>query len=103
MRGRIVDIITTNKILAKRDVEEKRNFYSLMGINVDHNIQSQNTTQKETKVRKCYEKNTIVYGTPFSYQVDLLFDEYKKRGTRNSRPYDVAIVDEVDSMFVDQK
>jgi len=35
--------------------------------------------------------------------VDLLYDEYNKKGTRNSRPYDVAIVDEVDSMFVDEK
>jgi preprotein translocase subunit SecA len=44
-----------------------------------------------------------VYGTPFSYQVDLLFDEYKKRFTGNGRPYDVAIIDEVDSMFIDEK
>jgi preprotein translocase subunit SecA len=27
-----VDIITTNKILAKRDAEEKSAFYKLMGI-----------------------------------------------------------------------
>lgn len=43
----------------------------------------------------------MVYGIPFSYQEDLLHDEYKMRGTRNKRPYDTAIVDEVDSMFVD--
>lgn len=55
------------------------------------------------KPRKCYCKGTIVYGTPFSYQVDLLYDEYKKKGTRNGRPYDVGIVDEVDSMFIDEK
>lgn len=40
MRGKTVDIVTTNKILAKRDAEEKIHFYSLMGIKVDHNIQS---------------------------------------------------------------
>ena len=48
-------------------------------------------------------EGAVVYGTPHSYQADLLFDEYKKYGTRNKRPYQIAIVDEVDSMFIDAK
>lgn len=32
-----------------------------------------------------------------------MLNDYKKRGTRCNRPYHVLIVDEVDSMFVDQK
>ncbi len=105
LRGRNVDIITTNNILAKRDVEEKRHFFNLLGVKVDHNIppSSDHGNQTALKPKPCYEKGTIVYGTPFSYQVDLLFDEYKKRFTRNGRPYDVAIIDEVDSMFIDEK
>ncbi len=35
--------------------------------------------------------------------MDLLFDEYEKKNTRNNRPYDVGINDEVDSMFIDEK
>lgn len=54
------------------------------------------------KPRKCYESD-VVYGIPFTYQVDLLYDEYKRKGTRNNRKYDSAIVDEVDSMLVDEK
>jgi len=36
---------------------------------------------------------SIVYGIPSSFQVDLLFDEYKKKNTLNGRPYDVVIID----------
>ena len=69
-----------------------------MGLKADHNFE-----ENQHSAKKCYEKNNIVYGTPHSFQVDILFEEYKRRGTRNNRPYEVLIVDEVDSMFVDQK
>lgn len=42
-------------------------------------------------------------GTPFSFQVDMLYDEYQQKGTRNKRPYKVVIIDEVDSMLIDEK
>lgn len=75
-----------------------------MDIKVAHNIHSDDPSSRESLApRKCYESGTVVYGTPFSYSVDLLNDEYKRKGTRNGRPYDIAIVDEVDSMFVDEK
>ena len=38
MRGHAVDIFAPNKILAKRDVEEQRHFFSLMGIKIDTNL-----------------------------------------------------------------
>lgn len=44
-----------------------------------------------------------MYGTPHLFQCDILFDEYMKRNSRGGRKYDVLIVDEVDSMFIDQK
>ena len=44
-----------------------------------------------------------MYGNPHSFQVDILLDEYKQMKTRNGRKYRVAIIDEVDSMFVDEK
>jgi hypothetical protein len=34
MRGICVDIITTNEILAKRDVDEKKRFFRILGIDV---------------------------------------------------------------------
>lgn len=44
-------------------------------------------------IKRCYEDQTVIYGTPHSFQVDILFDEYKKKGTRCKRPYSVLIVD----------
>jgi preprotein translocase subunit SecA len=40
MKGHTVDIITTSKMLAKRDAEEKKDCYGLMGIGVSHNLPS---------------------------------------------------------------
>ena len=96
--GRKVDIVTTNELLAKRDVDEKRSFFKLMNLQVDHNFANDQSGPK-----KCYEGDTIVYGTPHLFQVDILLNDYKKRKTRCGRPFQVLIVDEVDSMFVDQK
>jgi preprotein translocase subunit SecA len=45
MRGCSVDIITTNKILATRDVEEKRNFFDLMNLRVAHNISAEENSK----------------------------------------------------------
>ena len=49
----------------------------------------------------CYTKD-IVYGTTFEYQGDILDDEYKLSGIRNNRGFDVVIVDEIDSMLIDE-
>jgi preprotein translocase subunit SecA len=40
MQGHTVDIITTSKMLAKRDVEDKKDFYGLIGIEISHNLPS---------------------------------------------------------------
>ena len=67
MRGRNVDILTTNKILAKRDVVEKGKFFKVLGIKVTHNIPDSNIGNQESlRPRVCYEDKTVVYGTPFS-------------------------------------
>ena len=38
MRGHKVDIVTTNKILAKRDAEEKQVFFEMLGMKISHNL-----------------------------------------------------------------
>ena len=37
-RKKTVDIVTTNEILARRDVDEMKKFYNMLGIDVDHNF-----------------------------------------------------------------
>ncbi len=43
----------------------------------------------------------MVYGTTESFQVDILFHEYKNKNTRGQRKFEVLIIDEVDAMFID--
>ena len=44
----------------------------------------------------------VIYGTTFAFQVDILRDEYELTGIRNNRGFDIVIVDEIDSMLIDE-
>lgn len=92
-----VDIVTTSEVLAARDAEKSRKFYELFGLSVSHNTGE--LTYSGSKA--CYQKD-IVYGTPLYFQGDILRHEYHHLDTRVSRGFEVVIVDEVDSMFIDQ-
>lgn len=91
-----VDIITSSQVLAKRDSHEQSNFFSLLDLTCAHNCFEQNTGFKI-----CYAKD-IVYGDSLSFQADLLRSEFNLKGTRGERPYFAVIVDEVDSMLIDE-
>ncbi|CAF4011267.1 unnamed protein product [Rotaria sordida] len=87
-----VDIITTSEILAQRDAAEFAPFYRMFGLSVGHNC-----CDPETKPNYSVH---IVYGTVSHFAGDLLrTDFYLKTEIRGDRPYDAAIVDEVDSQF----
>ena len=98
--GHKVDIVTSSEILAKRDAENEKNrkIYESLGITVDHCIKDSNSYERGPK--KCYLAD-VVYGDAHNFQADILSDIYMLEGTRNNREYDVIIVDEIDSMFVD--
>ena len=94
--GHNVDIVTSSDYLAKKDVNEQKKLFSLLGISVDHNIQDAYFGAK-----RCYLAD-IVYGTVYSYLRDILFDEYKNLNTLNKRKPGVLILDEIDSMFINE-
>ncbi|CAF4142001.1 unnamed protein product [Rotaria sp. Silwood2] len=90
-----VDIITTSEILARRDAEEFAPFYQMFDLTVGHNCYDPPETPN-------YNVH-IVYGTVNHFAGDLLRTEfYLQSEVRAHRPYEAAIVDEVDSMFIDQ-
>ncbi|CAF1353542.1 unnamed protein product [Adineta steineri] len=93
LNGHKVDIVTTSSLLAKRDAENKHRFYEMLNLTVAEN--SSLSTKKA-----CYQ-NDIVYGSVNDFQFDVLKDEYSLLGTRCQRKFDIAIVDEVDSMLID--
>lgn len=90
-----VDIITTSPVLAQRDCEELTNFYEMFNLTVAHNSDINKSGPKD-----CYKAN-VVYGDVKNFQYDVLRDEYEMLGTLNDRKFDYAIVDEVDSLLID--
>lgn len=97
LQGEIVDIITSNPVLAKDGIDDKINFYNLLNISASTNNLTENYTQGE---RICY-KSDIVYGSISSFQFDYLKDSFLGLKTRSGREFGTIILDEVDSMIID--
>ena len=73
----------------------------MFGLNVSHNGDD-NYNFKD--VKECYKQSVdIIYGDASSFQFDILRHEYSDLNTRGKRSFKntVAIVDEVDSMLID--
>ncbi|WP_375326320.1 hypothetical protein [Candidatus Tisiphia endosymbiont of Nemotelus uliginosus] len=112
LQGEKVDIITSNNILAAEGVVTKEDFYSLFGLSVATNNPDNNYSNNEitadnnsnTKAtegpRTCYRAD-IVYGSISNFQFDYLKDAFLGYGTRVDREFGTVILDEVDSMLVD--
>ena len=96
LQGRTVDIVTSSPVLSGRDAEEWRPFYSSMKLEVGCNVED-NTKENTT----CYECS-IVYGTVEKFARDILKTEFLINDVRKGRKCDIVIVDEVDSMLIDQ-
>lgn len=97
LKGKKVDIITSSPVLAERDAKEKAKLYEMFGLNCSDN----NDKSIYIKGAKdCYKKD-IVYGEAAQFQFDALRDEYSQLGALAGRKWEVAIVDEVDSMLID--
>ena len=96
LQGRTVDIVTSSPVLSQRDAEEWREFHSMMKLEVGCNVED-NTKEDTT----CYEC-PIVYGTVETFARDILKSEFLLQDTRKGRKWDIVIVDEVDSMLIDQ-
>lgn len=97
LKGHKVDIVTSNPILAIDGIKSKKLFYVLLDLKVDHN----NLDEKyDSGERKCY-KADIVYGSISNFQFDFLKDSFLGLDTRGKRPFDIIILDEVDSMIID--
>ncbi|CAF4827674.1 unnamed protein product, partial [Rotaria socialis] len=97
LKGKKVDIITSSRVLAERDAKEKAKFYNIF------DFQCSDNNDKSIYLagpKKCYREN-IVYGEATQFQFDILRTEYAQLNTLDDRKCEVAIVDEVDSMLID--
>ncbi|CAL8238094.1 unnamed protein product, partial [Merluccius merluccius] len=97
LRGEKVDVVSTSSVLCQRDAEEWTNFYKYFGMTADTN-----TNKTEDKDRKeCYQKD-VVYGTIEAFAADHLRQIFEMKDVRPDRSYQCIIIDEVDSLMLDQ-
>ena len=93
-----VHIVTVNDYLAKRDAEWMGQVYRFLGLTVDYVIHEKNDEE-----RKIAYNADITYGTNNELGFDYLRDNMKfSLDERVQRDFNFAIVDEVDSILIDE-
>ncbi|MBR1867186.1 MAG: preprotein translocase subunit SecA [Clostridia bacterium] len=98
LSGKGVHIVTVNDYLAKRDAEWMGKVYRFLGLTVGVNVHDLTDDQK----REAYNCD-ITYGTNNEFGFDYLRDNLKKRmSDMVQRGLNFAIVDEVDSILIDE-
>ena len=98
LTGEGVHIITVNEYLAGRDAEWMGNIYRFLGLTVGVNFRDLTASEKQ-EAYKC----DILYSTNNEIGFDYLRDNMVVRASdRVARPYNFAIVDEVDSVLIDE-
>ncbi len=98
LTGKGVHIITVNEFLAKRDSEWMGNIYRFLGLTVGLNMREMSPEQK----REAYACD-VTYSTNNEIGFDYLRDNMVVRASdRVQRPLNFCIVDEVDSILIDE-
>ena len=98
LTGKSVHVVTVNDYLAKRDAEWMGKVHRFMGLTVGVVVPGMEDDEK----RKAYQCD-IVYGTNNEFGFDYLRDNLKTDLSRMvQRDLTFAIVDEVDSILVDE-
>jgi preprotein translocase subunit SecA len=98
LEGKGVHVVTVNDYLARRDAEWMGRIYGFLGLNTG--VVVPNVSEHER--RAAYECD-ITYATNNELGFDYLRDNMKyERAQMVQRPFNFAIVDEVDSILVDE-
>ncbi|MEM6267266.1 MAG: preprotein translocase subunit SecA, partial [Pseudomonadota bacterium] len=98
LEGKGVHVVTVNDYLARRDAEWMGQLYSWLGLTVGVIVPQMDEFSK----RDAYNAD-ITYGTNNEFGFDYLRDNMKhSRGEMMQRPFNFAIVDEVDSILIDE-
>ena len=98
LSGDGVHVVTVNEYLSKRDAEEMGVLYNYLGLSVGLNLNSMNSEEK----RAAYNAD-ITYSTNNELGFDYLRDNMVKSvEARVQRPLNYAIIDEVDSVLIDE-
>ncbi len=98
LAGKGVHIVTVNDYLAQRDAEWMGRLYGFLGLTVGVNL-----SQLEADKKRVAYAADITYGTNNEFGFDYLRDNMATQvGERFQRGLNYAIVDEVDSILIDE-
>ncbi|PEL79690.1 accessory Sec system translocase SecA2 [Bacillus wiedmannii] len=98
LEGKGVHVITVNDYLAKRDKELIGQVHEFLGLTVGLNIPQIDPTEKKL----AYEAD-ITYGIGTEFGFDYLRDNMaSSKNEQVQRPYHFAIIDEIDSVLIDE-
>ncbi|MDC0531072.1 preprotein translocase subunit SecA [Alphaproteobacteria bacterium] len=98
LEGNGVHVVTVNDYLAKRDSEWMGQIYNFLGMSVGCILSDKNDDQ-----RRVAYKADITYGTNNEFGFDYLRDNMKySLDEMVQRPFNFAIIDEVDSILIDE-
>ena len=98
LTGKGVHVVTVNDYLAQRDAENNRPLFEFLGLSVGINLPHMPPQMK----REAYNAD-ITYGTNNEYGFDYLRDNMVfTKDSRVQRPLHYALVDEVDSILIDE-
>ena len=102
LTGKGVHVITVNDYLAKRDSEWMGKIYKFLGLSVGV-ILSGGRTADDFAAKKAAYDCDITYGTNNEFGFDYLRDNMAgSLEMQVQRPYNYAIIDEVDSILIDE-
>jgi preprotein translocase subunit SecA len=102
LEGKKVHIVTVNDYLVQRDAEFARPIFELVGLSVGY-IQSQLDPGGREGIRAAAYGSNITYGTNNEFGFDYLRDNMKTSLEEQVQgPLDFAIIDEVDSILIDE-
>jgi preprotein translocase subunit SecA len=98
IEGKGVHVVTVNDYLARRDAEWMGRLHTFLGLTVGVIVPN----LPEHARREAYASD-ITYGTNNEFGFDYLRDNMKHERTQQvHRPFNFAIVDEVDSILIDE-
>ena len=98
LTGKGVHVVTVNDYLARRDAQQMGRLYGFLGLTVGVVVPDQDNTEKVAAYRA-----DITYGTNNEFGFDYLRDNMEYRvEDRRQRELSYAIVDEVDSILIDE-
>lgn len=102
LTGKGVHIVTVNDYLAKRDSEWMGKIYKFLGLSVGVILSGQRG-ENDFEEKKAAYACDITYGTNNEFGFDYLRDNMAgSLELLSQRPYNYAIIDEVDSILIDE-